>query len=543
MVRWFVDRMPQRGIPSVSLQRLLPEGDFVGGVDWEVSGCTDDHRRLDPGQVFVAFLEARTGYDGHFFVREALERGAAGVIVERPCVEAGRLQVVVRDGRSAHARICQALAGDPSRQLMTLGVAGNLGRTITALMVRSIFEASGQRVGHIGSMGFCDGLKTRVVGAGFDRSGGSMISSAAASRGAVGNWDDESSGFAPGPKGLAALLAEMLENSCKSGVIEVSNEGLAHRSFEGVVFEAAVLTDISAACDLSPDAAIRRRRAAAKLIRQVMPGGVVVVSAADPFAEVLGGVNLEARRMAFALEPIEVSARDVNFSGRIERLDRSGTRMVLNGFDREVAVHLPLVGLRAASCALAAAALAWSLEIDRTAIVAGLEAVRVVAGHLEAVIEGQDFDVRIDEAQSSAALGEALATMKAVAMGRVHCVLSTEGHSGDNAEHRRLAETAENGADQVILTISNPRGCDPNEILDDLLGGFRRPVRVRVEPDRQLAIETALASARPGDAVLIAGKGRQSFQILANRVIPFDDQTVARRWLSARRSSLNQQIA
>src|SRR5208337_4913800 len=94
MARWFVDRMPQRGIPSVSLRRLLPEGDFVGGVDWEVSGCTDDHRRLDPGQVFVAFPETRTGYDGHFFVREALERGAAGVVVERPCVEAGRLQVV-----------------------------------------------------------------------------------------------------------------------------------------------------------------------------------------------------------------------------------------------------------------------------------------------------------------------------------------------------------------------------------------------------------------------------------------------------------------
>ena len=118
MARWFVDRHPQRGIPSVSLRRLLPEAQFVGCPDWEVSGCTDDHRRLDPGQVFVAIRNPR--YDGHAFVRQALDRGAAGVVVERPCPEAGRLQVVVDDARSAHARICQALAGDPSRQLAAL---------------------------------------------------------------------------------------------------------------------------------------------------------------------------------------------------------------------------------------------------------------------------------------------------------------------------------------------------------------------------------------------------------------------------------------
>jgi UDP-N-acetylmuramoyl-L-alanyl-D-glutamate--2,6-diaminopimelate ligase len=542
MARWFVDRMPQRGIPSVSLRRLLAEGQFVGGVDWEVSGCTDDHRRLDPGQVFVAFPDARTGYDGHFFVREALERGAAGVVVERPCVEAGRLQVVVRDARSAHARICQALAGDPSRQLLTLGVAGSLGRTITALMVRSILEAAGQRFGLVGSMGFCDGVKTRVLGAGFDRLGGSVGANTAGAGGPSVGWDHEPSGFAPGPKGLAALLAEMLENGCTGGVIEVSNEGLLHRSFEGIDFHGATLTDIATACTFTPDIAIQRRRAAAKLIRQVVPGGVVVVSAADPHAEILGGVNLDARRVAFALEPVTATGTSVDLSGRLERLDASGTRMVLSGFDRQATVHLPLVGLRAASCALAAAALAWSLEIDRAAIVAGLEAVRVVGGHLETVDAGQDFDVRIDEAQTSIALGEALAAMRAVATGRVHCVLSAEGRSSDNTERRRLAETAEAGADQVILTISNPRSSDPNQILDDLLGGFRRPVKVRVEPDRQLAIESALAGAQPGDAVLITGKGRQTFQILSNRVIPFDDRNVARRWLSAR-SSVVQQTA
>ena len=166
MARWFVDRLPQRGIPSVSLRRLLPEAQFVGCVDWEVSGCSDDHRRLDPGQVFVAVRGVRPGYDGHAFVREALDRGAAGVVVERPCPDAGRLQVVVPDAMAAHARICQALAGDPSHHLVTAGVTGSFGRTITAMMVRSIFEAAGQRTGLLGALGFHDGTTPRPLGAG-----------------------------------------------------------------------------------------------------------------------------------------------------------------------------------------------------------------------------------------------------------------------------------------------------------------------------------------------------------------------------------------
>src|SRR5512135_3496452 len=120
MARWFVDRLPQQGIPSVSLRRLLPEARFVGGNDWEVSGCSADSRRLQPGQWFVALRGAR--HDGHAFVGQALERGAAGVIVEHPCPEAGRLQVIVPDSRVALARVCLALAGDPSEQLLMLGV-------------------------------------------------------------------------------------------------------------------------------------------------------------------------------------------------------------------------------------------------------------------------------------------------------------------------------------------------------------------------------------------------------------------------------------
>lgn len=535
MARWFVDRLPQRGIPSVSLRRLLPEAQFVGCADWEVSGCCDDHRRLDPGQVFVAVRGARPGYDGHAFVREALDRGAAGVVVEHPCPDAGRLQVVVPDATAAHARICQALAGDPSHHLLTAGITGSFGRTITALLVRSIFEAAGHRSGLLGALGFFDGTTARRVGAGLD--GRSPAGRARPGIGTTGRSDpgrtrlDRPPGaFAPGAASLAAMMSEMLDGGCEAAVLEAPGEALAHRSFEGIAFHAAVATDVGAPWGFPDEVILERRRAKARLFRQVLPGGVAVVNADDPNAEILGGVNLDARRVAFAMEPARRPALAADVSARIVRLDGSGTRMVLHGFDREVPVDLRLVGPRAAACALAASALAWALEIPPEAIVAGLERVAPVAGHLEAVEEGQDFDVRVDAAGTPEALAEALAAVRAAGAGRVHCVLGAEG-GGDRADRTRMAEAAETAADRVILTTSNPRSEDPNRILDQLLAGFRRPGKVRVEPDRRRAIEAALADARPGDSVLIAGKGRHTYQILADRVVPFDDAAVAREWL------------
>jgi UDP-N-acetylmuramoyl-L-alanyl-D-glutamate--2,6-diaminopimelate ligase len=493
MARWFVDRLPQRGIPSVSLRRLLPEARFVGCPDWEVSGCTDDHRRLDPGQVFVAIRAPR--YDGHAFIREALDRGAAGVVVEHPCPEAGRLQVVVNDSRSAHARICQALAGDPSRQLTAVGVTGTFGKTVTSLLIRSILEAAGHRCGLIGATGWSDGATTRPMGA--------------------GTWPG-------GAAGLASILAYMVDQDCTSGVIEASAEALEARCLEGVEFQAAVVTDVGLPYGLPTETAIQSRRAKAKLFQKLAAGGVAVVNADDPHAEILGGVNLDARRVCFGMEHLA----KVDVSGRIERLDASGSQFALHGFHRSATVRLQLIGPRQVSHALAAAALAWGLEIDLGAVVAGLEAVSNIAGSLEAVNAGQDFGVWIDEAASAPRLSQALAAVRAVSAGQVHCVLSGDGHQNQPAR-RALSEAAEFGADRVILTLGNPRSEAPDQILDDMLGGFHRPGRVRVEPDRKRAIEAALADARPGDAVLISGKGRNAFQIFADRVIPFDDFVVS----------------
>jgi UDP-N-acetylmuramoyl-L-alanyl-D-glutamate--2,6-diaminopimelate ligase len=506
MARWFVDRCAQRGIPSVSLRRLLPEARFVGCHDLEVSGCTADSRRLDPGQVFVAVRGLRR--DGHDFVGRALERGAAGVLVERFCPEAGRPQVVVPDARRALTRLCLALAGDPTEALPLVGVTGTRGKTATSLFLRSILEASGARVGLIGPYGWSDGIEAHPAGP-----------------------------STPGAEELARMLAAMVGRGCSSGLIEVGDDALRGRRVEGLAFDAALVTLLRDDPAPEPEAVRQRRRArAARLFRAIVASGVAVVNADDPDAELLGAVNLDARRVSFGMR----AAADV--SARIDRLDATGSRFLLRGFEREATVALRPVGERNVTHALAAAALAWARGLTIEAVVAGLEAVACVPGRLEAVGEGPPGAVRIDRARTEAELRQALVTLGATVAGRIICVVGSEGLQ--SPEHRRgLAQAAEAGAHQVILTTDNPRTEDPDQILDDLLGGFRSPGRVQVEPDRRRAIETALALAGPGDVVLIAGKGRQTYQILADRAHPFDDAAIAEDWFRRRRLIAQRQSA
>ncbi|HEX8201898.1 MAG TPA: Mur ligase family protein [Isosphaeraceae bacterium] len=486
MTRWFVDRSARRGIPTVSLRRLLPGARFHGGPDLEVSRCTDDSRRLEPGQVFVAVQGPRR--DGHDFVGHALERGAAGVVVERYCPEAGRPQVVVADSRRALTRLCLALAGAEAETLPLIGLTGTRGKTATGLFLRSILEASGARVGRIGPT-------------------------------------------IPGAEDLAGMLGALVDRGCAAALIELGDDALRRRRLDGLAFAAAIVARLREGLDAEPEALRQQRRSrAARVVRAVSAGGEVVINADDPDAELLGAVNLEARRVSFGIDaPADVSAR-------IDRLDAAGSRIRLRGFDREVTVALRPIGARHVTCALAAAALAWARGLPTDAVVAGLEAVACVPGQLEAVGAGTPCDVRVDRTRTEADLRQALQTLRETGAARIWCVLGSEGHH-DPALRRGLARAAEAGADQVILTTDSPRAEDPDQILDDLLGGFRRPGRVQVEPDRRRAIETALALAGPGDVVLIVGDGRQTDSLLADRALPRNDSAIAAAWLPGQRRS------
>ena len=330
MTRWFLDRSPQRGIPSVSLRRLLPDAQFVGCQDWEVSGCTADTRKLDPGQVFVA-------------VRGERRRRAR---LRRPGAGAGR------GGRGGRAALPRGGAAPGGRARQPVGprpdqprAGGRPGR-----------PAPGRR-------------RDRPPGQGGDRPGSSARSSQAhgESVGSVGrsSWSDGASDRptgpeSPGPEGFASMLAAMVERRCDAAVLELDDRTLDRREVDGVAFESAVVTGLGGpgpARGPDREALLARRRAFARLARLVAPGGSVVIDADEPDADVLGAVNL-----APAGSPSAATAR------RTSRRRSTGStpparRFRLRGFDREATVTLRLAGEEHVGHALAAAAVAWSRGI------------------------------------------------------------------------------------------------------------------------------------------------------------------------------------
>ena len=503
MKRWYMDRTPRTASPSVCLRRLLPEAQVVGVGDARLLGCSADPSTLDPGHWYVA-LGAGQDTDEHSLATTALERGAAGVVVERPMPGSERLQVVVGDVRSAHARITQALAGDPAGALPVFGITGASGKGAVGAFLRAIFRAEGQVVGSIGPATWFDGDSIRPVGA-----------------------------RPPGSPQLAAMLASMVYQRCESAVIEVDHEAIDRREVDGIALAAVVVAK------LGEENPADRRRSYARLIRRIEAGGTVVIDADDPEADVLGAGNLRARRVTFGIDEDGRAESKASVAAVIDAVDATSARFVLRGFDREVLVSLRVGGGHAVvRQALAAAAVAWSIGISVDVVVRGLESVARVPGHFEPIRAGQPFEVRVDQARDAGTLARALGNLRSITPGRVICVLGAEGTSLDDntpmfregarlRQRMALGRAAAAGADLVILTSDNPRDEDPDSIADELRAGMAHPGRVRLELNRRDAITFALACAQPGDGVLIAGKGSRGYQILNDRVASFDDSAVA----------------
>lgn len=467
MTRWFVDRSAQTGIPAVSLRRLLSDAQFPGLPDLEVSGCTADARRLEPGEVFVAVPEPGEA-DPEARIAQALARGAAAVVVEHPCPEAGPLQVIVPDARRAYGQICHALAGAPCRTLDVVAITGVTGKTATAVFLRAILEAAGQRVGVIGPRG-TEGLDAPVTPRAADAAT------------------------------LAASLGRIAERGGTTAIVTLSPEAIARHRAEGLELSEVVVTSVRPAT-LGERPAIAARRAAARLVRRVQPGGTVVLDADDAWTGVLAGTRLDATT-------VTVSQQDAGatLSARVEPSTLDGTRMQLQTPEATWPLTLRVSGTAAVRAALLAAAVAWRRGIAATAIVAGLEAVRSLPGQLEA-IDGLPGGVigRFDRATTGPELAEALASLRQAGAGRIVCIASA---GPDPDAIAALAQAAEAGADQVIATADAAlEDLAVTAALDEFLAACHRPGRVRVEPDRRRALAAALELARPGDVILLAGQ-------------------------------------
>ena len=478
---------------SVSLRKLLPEAEFLGSDDICVSGCSCDSRRIEPGDLFAALVGSR--HDGHDFIAEAAARGCSAVLSQRPPPSYTAVpNCVVPNARDAHARICQALAGNPSHLLKVIGVTGTNGKTTTSCLLAGILAEAGNRVGILGTLGYFDGAVA-----------------------------EDPSLTTPPADQIAAWLSRMVHNGCSYAVIEVSSHGLDQSRVAGVRFDTACVTNVTRD-HLDYHATIDDYRLTkSKLLGYLPAEGVAVINADDP---------VSAGYLRHIDNPVLTVGmrRAAEITATIVEQCISEQTFLLTAGSETVPVRTQMIGIHHVYNCLVAAAVGLAYGIELTTIVRGLEGAGHMPGRLQRLECGQPFGVFLDYAHTPDARAGCLQVLCEVTRGRLICVF---GAGGDRDRQKRplMGRAVENGAQVAVLTNDNPRSEDPRAIIRDVLAGFHCPSEARVVLDRTQAIRWALSGARPGDCVLIAGKGHENYQIIGEDRVPLDDCEIAREWL------------
>jgi UDP-N-acetylmuramoyl-L-alanyl-D-glutamate--2,6-diaminopimelate ligase len=488
---------------SVRLHELL---DGLDGVSWrgdgpapdpEVRAVEHDSRAVRPGALFCCIPGSVT--DGHLHAPTAVERGAAALLVER-FLPLDVAQARVPSVRAAVGPVAARFHRRPSRSMRVLGVTGTNGKTTTTHLVEAIGTAAGEPTAVVGTVG------TRIAGTTLPQAR-----------------------TTPEATELQALFADLLHRGTGIVAMEVSSHALDLHRVDGTEFAAVGFTNLGRD-HLDWHGSMEAYFESKARLFTMAFAPAAAVNVADPW-----GRQLAARAERDGLEVVGFGEGGA-VRAVATRLDSAGTDLVLADARtrREASLRLPLVGEFNVANAEAAAALALAAQLPWEAVVAGLTAPVVVPGRLEPVPTDQGFSVFVDYAHTPDALERVLAALRAVlpASGRIIAVFGAGGDR-DRGKRPLMGAAVAAGADLAFLTSDNPRSEDPAAIAHDVLEGVPAGAAVQIELDRRRAIREAIAAARPGDIVLVAGKGHETGQSAAGRTTPFDDRLVARQELEA----------
>jgi UDP-N-acetylmuramoyl-L-alanyl-D-glutamate--2,6-diaminopimelate ligase len=463
---------------------------IVGDVAIEIGDLAYDSRKVGPGTLF--FCVPGEKVDGHGFAGAAVEAGAVGLVVERE-LDLAVAQVVVEDARAAMAPLAARFWGDPTAELKVVGITGTNGKTTTAFLTREILEASAMRCGLLGTV-----------------------------KQVVGGVEEEVERTTPEAIDLQATFRRMLDAGDKACAMEVSSHALALHRADAIHFDIALFTNLTQ--DHLDFHADMEEYFLAKRALFDMGSATPIVNVDDPYGQRLAVELDDCLTFSAGGNRADFSARDVAF-------DAAGSRFTIEGPGGSVPARTTLPGHFNVANALAAFAAAASLGVAPEAAAAGLAGAGRVPGRFEPVDEGQAFAVLVDYAHTPDSLENVLRAARRLTEGRVICVFGAGGDR-DRDKRPKMGRAGVELSDLAVVTSDNPRSESPEEIIDQVLAGIDDRGGVEVESDRRAAIALALARARPGDTVVIAGKGHEQGQEFeGGRKLPFDDREVAREEL------------
>ena len=496
----------------MKLRELLVEAGVAAPAnvpDVEVTGVTDNSREVQPGSLFVALRGTRT--DSHVFVPDAAARGAAAVIVGREIAAAnGICQITVKDSAHALGMLAHTVRGNPSSDMLVIGVSGTNGKTTTTFIIESILREAGYNPGVIGTIEY--------------RYAGKRI---------------KASNTTPSAVMLASMMSEMREAGVNAVAMEVSSHAIAQERIAGIEFDVAALTNITQD-HLDYHRTMEEYAAAKKRLyfdflhrskhKSLISEPVAVFGTDNSYGRDFAA-EYRQRKLTFGLNSkADLHATDVEYLPK-------GARFKVNTGDEVLEIASPLLGQFNVQNVLGAIAAAKGAGLPNQAIVDGIRKMMPVAGRFEQVDCGQDFTVIVDYAHTPDGLERVLQSAREMTSGRIVTVF---GCGGDRDSRKRpiMGRIAGNLSDFVVVTNDNPRTENPVTIADMALQGVQDSRlsrdRVQVILDRRDAIHSAIRLAHAGDIVVIAGKGHEDYQILNSETIHFDDREVAREMLQQR---------
>jgi UDP-N-acetylmuramoyl-L-alanyl-D-glutamate--2,6-diaminopimelate ligase len=468
------------------LSAALSPTEVVGDDSVEIADLAYAAGAVRPRALFFCVPGSRA--DGHEFAAAAVERGAAALAVERKLPVAVP-QVVVEDARAAMPAAAAAFFGYPTRELDVAGVTGTTGKTTTAYLLYSILDAAGRRPGLMGT------VESRI--------GGERKPAVRTTPEAID---------------LQRAFRAMVDAGDRSVALEATSHGSELGRLAGIRFAALAFTNLSEE-HLDFHETMERYYAAKRRLFMGPEPPPAAVHIGDAY-----GRELADELRALGRAPLLTFGFADDAEIRPEGLDDG--RFRAGGIELET----PLRGRFNVENVLAAVAVGLLLDVADKAIAEGIARVEGVPGRFETVDEGQPFTVVVDYSHKPGALENVLRAARDLASGRVLCVFGCGGDR-DRTKRPLMGRIAADLADVAVVTSDNPRSEDPDTIIEEVVAGA--PGRLEVEPDRATAIRQTLEAARPGDVVLIAGKGHEQGQEIDGRILPFDDRDVAREALRA----------
>ncbi len=477
-----------------ALSKILKPQKISGKANPSILGIAENSKLVKKGDLFVCIPGAKR--DGRAFASEAVEKGAAALVVEKKAVAGLKVpQLIVKDSREALALAAHAFYGNPSRRVKVIGVTGTKGKTTTTYLIRSILEQTGFKTGLMGTIAY-----------------------------EIGKKKIEANNTTPSSLTLAKLLNEMEKAGCAWAVMEVSSHALEMKRVLGLEFTGAAFTNLGRDHLDYHKTFANYFKAKSRLFLEFKTVKARAVNADDAYGRKLLA-KLKSKGAGYGVkQKCAYQAVDLE-------LNPGHLRFKVQGRVFEV----PLTGLFNVYNCLAAIAVLKELGLSWEAIQKGLAKAPAVPGRFEQVKGGQDFTILVDYAHTSDALEQALIASRQLIEGKNHQLISVFGCGGDRDKTKRplMGEISSRLADLTVVTSDNPRTEKPSAILKDILKGIPAGSiqnghrRVFVEGDRGKAIRLALSMAKAGDVVLIAGKGHETYQVIGEEKQHFDDREEA----------------